>query len=274
MGAVVNGMAAHGGVIPYGATFLVFSDYMRPAIRLSALARHPAVWVFTHDSVALGEDGPTHQPVEQLTSLRLIPNLVVIRPADANETAQAWKTAIERRQGPTALILTRQTVPTLDRTILSPADGLAKGAYILADIGDGHPDIILMASGSEVALIVEAGLRIAAEGRNVRLVSFPSWELFASQSTEYRERVLPPGVTARLVVEAGAALGWERWVGSQGSILGLDHFGASAPGKVIMEALGFSADQVVEAAMEMIATEPCLASRALGNEDGGKENQN
>ncbi len=252
MGAVVNGMALHGGLIPYGATFLVFSDYMRPAIRLSALSHIPSIWVFTHDSVGLGEDGPTHQPVEQIAALRAIPNLVVIRPADANEVAAAWKVAIERRRGPTLLALTRQAVPTLDRSILSKADELQRGAYVLAEVGDGKPELILMASGSEVALIVEAGFRIAAEGVNVRLVSFPSWELFEAQEQAYQELVLPPEVTVRLAVEAGVTQGWERWVGDQGSVIGLNRYGASAPAKVIFQELGFSVDNVVARALELI----------------------
>jgi transketolase len=181
MGAIVNGMTLHGGVIPYGGTFLIFSDYMRPAIRIASLSHYPSIYVFTHDSIGLGEDGPTHQPVEHLAALRAIPNLVVIRPADANEVVEAWRQAISRRHGPTALILTRQGVPTLDRAIYAPADGLQRGAYVLADIGDGAPELILMASGSEVSLIVEAGTSLAVEGINVRLVSFPSWELFDAQ---------------------------------------------------------------------------------------------
>jgi transketolase len=254
MGAIVNGMAVHGGLIPFGATFLVFSDYMRPAIRLSALSHYPSIWVFTHDSIGLGEDGPTHQPVEQLAALRAIPNLVVIRPADANETAAAWKVAIERRKAPTLLALSRQNVPTLDRSILAPASGLEKGAYILADIGDATPDLILMASGSEVSLIVEAGMRLAAEGVNVRLVSFPSWELFAGQDADYRNLVLPSAVTARLAVEAGVTFGWERWVGDQGSVMGVNRFGASAPYEQIYQHLGLTVEQIIERAQALIRT--------------------
>ena len=252
MGAAVNGMALHGGLIPYGGTFLVFSDYMRPAVRLSALSHYPSIWVYTHDSVGLGEDGPTHQPVEHLAALRAIPNLVVIRPADANETVEAWRVVIQRRDGPTALALTRQAVPVLDRTILADAAGLRQGAYVLADAGDGEPEIILMASGSEVALIVDAGFRLAAEGVNVRMVSFPSWELFAAQDREYRERVLPPDVVIRLAVEAGVAQGWERWVGARGAIISLERFGASAPYKTIFQQLGFTVENVVDRALALL----------------------
>jgi len=245
MGGIVNGMALHGGVIPYGATFLVFSDYMRGAIRLSALSNIPSIWVFTHDSIGVGEDGPTHQPVEHLAALRAIPNLTVIRPCDANETIAAWKWAIGHRSGPTALILTRQAVPILDRSIYTLASELVRGAYVLADIGDKEPELILMASGSEVSLIVEAGLRLAAEGVNVRLVSFPSWELFSAQPQEYRDAVLLPQVTARLAVEAGIAQGWERWVGSHGDIISIEHFGVSAPAKVIFAQVGFMVENVI-----------------------------
>ncbi len=251
MGAIVNGMSAHGGILPFGATFLVFSDYLRPALRLSALSHHHTIWVFTHDSIGVGEDGPTHQPVEQIASLRLIPGFTVIRPADANETVEAWKVAINRRSGPVALILTRQAVPTLDRTILSSAEGLARGAYILADIGDREPDLILMASGSEVALIVEAGFRIASEGRNVRIVSFPSEELFMEQDKEYQEQVLPKSVKARLAVEAGVRVGWERWVGSEGAILGIDQFGLSGPGNELMEHFGFTVDNIINKGLSL-----------------------
>lgn len=245
MGAILNGLALHGGLIPYGATFLVFADYLRPALRLAALSHYPSIWVFTHDSIGVGEDGPTHQPVEHLAALRAIPGLVVIRPADANETAAAWKVAVERRNGPTALILTRQNVPTLDRSLYAPADGLARGAYVLADLGEEEPDLILMASGSEVALIVEAGLRLAAEARNVRLVSFPSWELFAAQDESYRELVLPRRIKKRLAVEAGVSLGWERWVGAEGAVLGVDRFGASAPFERIYREFGLTVENIL-----------------------------
>jgi len=246
MGALVNGMALHGGVIPYGGTFLIFSDYMRPAIRLSALSEYPSIWVFTHDSIGLGEDGPTHQPVEQLAALRAIPNLVVIRPADANEVIEAWKIAIQRRNGPTALALTRQNVPTLDRKIFSPSEGLQYGAYVLADLGEENPELILMASGSEVSLIVEAGSLLAAEGINVRLVSFPSWELFKAQKKAYQDEVLPVNVRARLAIEAGVPQGWDRWVGDQGKVISIDHFGASAPYKTLYKNFGLTVENVVE----------------------------
>ena len=246
MGAVVNGMAVHGGVIPYGGTFLVFSDYMRPAIRLSALSGYPSIWVFTHDSIGLGEDGPTHQPIEQLTALRTIPKLVVIRPADANEVSEAWRLAISRRDGPTALALTRQNIPTLDREVFSSASGLQHGAYVLADLGEGLPEIILMASGSEVSLIIEAGKRLAAEGVNVRLISFPSWELFAAQDQEYKDSVLMPNVHARLSIEAGISQGWDRWVGDRGTIISIERYGASAPYETVYEKFGLSVENVID----------------------------
>ena len=252
MGAIVNGMAVHGGVVPFGATFLAFADYMREPIRLSALSHYPSIWVFTHDSIGVGEDGPTHQPVEHLATLRAIPGLTVIRPADANETAVAWRVAVSRRGGPTLLALTRQNVPTLDRNLFAPADGLERGAYVLADLGDGDLEIILMASGSEVNLIVEAGLRLAAEAVTVRLVSFPSWELFASQDQEYRESVFPATVRARLAVEAGVSMGWERWVGEKGAILGINRFGASAPSEVVFRELGLTIGNITEQALQLV----------------------
>ncbi len=251
MGAAVNGMAAHGGVIPFSGTFLMFSDYMRPAIRLSALSRHRSIWVFTHDSIGVGEDGPTHQPVEHLASLRAIPDLVVIRPADANEVVEAWKIAIERSQGPTLMALTRQNVPVLNRNTYSSASGLKKGAYVLADLG-GEPEIILMASGSEVSLIVEAGERLQSDGVGVRLVSFPSWELFEYQSQEYRDSVIIPNVKARLAVEAGVSQGWHKWVGNYGDVLAIDKFGRSAPSEVVFEAYGFTVENVIEKARNLL----------------------
>lgn len=252
MGAVVNGMAVHGGVIPYGGTFLVFSDYMRPAIRIAALSDYPSIWVFTHDSIGLGEDGPTHQPVEQLAALRAIPNLVVIRPADANEVTEAWKSAISRRDGPSLLILSRQSVPTFDRKIYASADGLHRGAYVMADIGSTEPDLILMATGSEVGLIVEAGLKLTEDGISVRIVSFPSWEMFASQEKEYRDSVLLPEIGARLSVEAGVSQGWERWVGDKGASISIDRFGSSAPYLEIYANYGLSIDNIVAKAKELI----------------------
>lgn len=252
MGAIINGMGVHGGVIPYGGTFLVFSDYMRPAIRLSALSQYPSIWLYTHDSIGLGEDGPTHQPIEHLAALRAIPHLVTIRPADANEVREAWKIAIERRHGPTVLVFSRQNTPTMDRSDYAPAEGLRRGAYVLADLGDREPELILMASGTEVSLIVEAGARMAAEGVNLRLVSFPSWELFEAQDQSYRDEILLPSVKARLAVEAGVAQGWERWVGDAGATLTLDRFGASAPYKKIFQELGFTADHIVELAQRLM----------------------
>ncbi len=252
MGAVVNGMALHGGLIPYGATFLVFSDYMRGALRVGALSHIPSIWVFTHDSIGVGEDGPTHQPVEHLAALRAIPHMMVIRPCDANETVEAWKVAVARRDGPTVLALTRQPLPTLDRNIYAPASDLQRGAYILADIGDKEPELILMASGSEVSLIVEAGTRLAAEGINVRMVSVPSWELFAAQDKDYRDAVLPPQVRTRLAVEAGVTQGWDRFTGPDGAVLGLDRFGASAPVKIVFEKFGFTIENVITKARELL----------------------
>jgi transketolase len=225
---------------------------MRPAIRLSALSHYPSIWVFTHDSIGLGEDGPTHQPIEHLAALRAIPNLVVLRPSDANEVTEAWKAAIERRNGPTVLSLTRQNVPTIDRQIYAPASGLKCGAYVLADLGDREPELILMASGSEVSLIVEAGARLAMEGVNLRLVSFPSWELFAQQDKKYQESVLLPNVHRRLAVEAGISLGWERWVGDAGSVIALSRYGASAPYETILEELGFTVENVIAQAQAMM----------------------
>jgi transketolase len=252
MGSAVNGLAYHGGFIPFGATFLVFSDYMRPAVRLAALSHIGSVWVFTHDSVGLGEDGPTHQPVEHLASLRAIPNLLTIRPGDANEVREAWRMAVERRKRPTALIFTRQNVPTLDRSVFAPAEGLRKGAYVLADLGEGKPRLILMASGSEVGLIVKAGQRLAESGVPVRLISFPSWELFTEQDAAYQNEVLSPDVPLRIAVEAGVSQGWHRWVGSQGRVLALDRFGASAPGTEAFERLGFTVENVERFARDIL----------------------
>jgi transketolase len=252
MGAIVNGMAAHGGFIPYGSTFLIFSDYMRPAIRLAALQKLHALHVFTHDSIALGEDGPTHQPIEQLVSLRAIPGLTVIRPADANETAVAWRVALEMRDRPVLLVLTRQDLPTLDRSKHASADGLAKGAYVIGDAEDQRPELILIASGSEVALITAAADTLGQAGVKVRCVSMPSWDLFDAQPQAYRDEVLPPSVTKRLAVEAGATLGWERYVGQAGAVVGIDHFGASAPAKVLLKEFGFSADNVVAQANKLL----------------------
>ena len=251
MGAIVNGMAVHGGLIVYGGTFLVFSDYMRGAVRLSALSEYPSIWVFTHDSIGVGEDGPTHQPVEHINSLRIIPDLVTIRPADANETAQAWRYAV-KHHGPVALALSRQKLPTIDREVYASAEELSKGAYVLADMGEDDPDLILMASGSEVDLILRAGANLAAEGVNLRLVSFPSWELFIQQDQEYRDKVLPPAIKSRLAVEAGSPFGWERWVGDHGRIIGINRFGASAPGDRVMAEYGFSVANVIEESLSLM----------------------
>ena len=251
MAAIVNGMAAHGGVIPFCGTFLMFSDYMRPAIRLSALSGHGSIWVFTHDSIGVGEDGPTHQPVEHLSALRAIPQLIVIRPGDANEVVEAWKIAIAQRNRPTLMALTRQKIPILDRERYSPAEGLARGAYVLADIG-GEPEILLMASGSELSLVIQAGERLADEGRAVRIVSFPSWELFINQSKEYRDSVIPPNLTARLAVEAGVSQGWHRWVGDRGTVVSVERFGTSAPSKVVFKEYGFSVDNVLSRARQLL----------------------
>jgi transketolase len=252
MGGIVNGLAAHGGFIPYGSTFLIFSDYMRPAIRLAALQKLHAMHVFTHDSIALGEDGPTHQPIEQLVSLRAIPGLTVIRPADANETAVAWKVAITSQERPVLLVLTRQDVPTLDRSKHPAATGLVNGGYIISGADDNAPDIILMASGSEVSLITAAADTLGQEGVKVRCVSMPSWDLFDAQPPAYRDTVLPPSVTKRLAVEAGSTLGWERYVGQAGDVIGIDHFGASAPAKVLLKEFGFGADNVVARARKLL----------------------
>jgi len=248
MGAIVNGLAAHGGVLPYGSTFLIFSDYMRPPIRLAALMGLHVIHVFTHDSIALGEDGPTHQPVEQLAALRAIPNLTVIRPGDANETAVAWRVAVETRDRPVLLVLSRQDVPTLDRSRYASADGLLRGAYVLRDAGDGKPDLILIASGAEVGLIVAAAERLSSEGVAVRCVSMPSWELFDALTQADREAVLPPTVHARLAVEAGATQGWHRYVGDAGGVLSVERFGASAPGDVVLREYGFNVEEVCKRA--------------------------
>jgi len=251
MGSIVNGMAVS-GLIPYGATFFVFSDYMRPAIRLAALSHFHSIFVFTHDSVFLGEDGPTHEPVEQLASIRAIPNVCMIRPADANETAVAWRLAIEHRGGPVLLVLTRQNLPIFDRTRCASADGVDRGAYVLSDSQGRPPEIILIASGSEVALAFESQQKLAAEGIAARVVSMPSWDLFEKQPQAYRDEVLPPAVTARLAIEAGSPFGWERYVGPKGAVIGLSRFGASAPYKVIAEHLGFTPANVVAQADRLL----------------------
>ena len=257
MGSTLTGMSLNGGLIPFGGTFLTFSDYMRPAIRLAALSEVQVIYVFTHDSIGLGEDGPTHQPIEHLAALRAIPHLFVIRPADSPEVSEAWRIAILRRNGPTALALTRQKVGVIDRNKFAKADGLRRGAYILAEAqaADGSvttPKLILIATGSEVSLVMEARDKLQGEGVPTRVVSFPCWELFNEQSQEYRDEVLPPAVTARLAVEAGVRQGWDQYVGSSGDVVCLDRFGASAPGDVAMRELGFNVDNVLKHARALL----------------------
>ena len=251
MGSIVNGIALHGGMLkPYGSTFLIFSDYMRPAVRLSALSQIPVVWAWTHDSVGLGEDGPTHQPVEHYAALRAIPNFWFMRPADARETVGAWKVALEREDGPVGLALSRQKLPTLERTSV---DGVARGAYVIweSEQANGTPDLILLASGSEVHVALEAAERLAADGVHGWVVSMPCWELFEAQPDEYRDEVLPPAVKARLSIEAGVELGWSRWVGTDGASISIERFGASAPGPTVLEHLGITADAVVAKALAL-----------------------
>jgi len=252
MGAIASGMALHGGLIPYTATFLVFSDYMRPPIRLAAMSGLHVIYVFTHDSVGVGEDGPTHQPIEQLMNLRAIPNLTVIRPSDATETAEAWRAALLNDKGPTALILTRQNLPVLARTGLGAADGLHRGGYVLWESAKGSPEVIIIGTGSEVHAALEAGRKLGAEGIKARVVSIPSWELLDKQAKEYRESVLPPGVRARVAVEAGVKLGWEHYAGLDGAVIGLERFGASAPGGLVFQKLGFTAENVVAKAKALM----------------------
>lgn len=252
MGAVMNGMSVHGGFIPYGATFLIFSDYMRPSVRLAAVMHRHVVYVYTHDSIGLGEDGPTHQPIEQLSTLRAIPGFTLIRPADASETAEAWRAALKLK-GPVALVLTRQKLGYIDRTKYAPAAGVARGAYVLSDPPDGDPQVVLMSSGSEVALVIEAQQKLAADGIRARVVSMPSHELFDQQDAAYRESVLPRGVK-RISIEAGHPMSWHRWVGSDGVALGIDRFGASAPYKEIYEHLGITVAKLVETAKELIGS--------------------
>jgi transketolase len=252
MGASLNGMAAHGGILPFGSTFLIFSDYLRPSMRLAALMELGVIYVFTHDSIGVGEDGPTHQPIEQLAALRAIPRLVVIRPGDANETAVAWRVAIESRDRPVALALSRQNVPTLDRRQFAAADGLRRGAYVLADAPGGSPEIILIGTGSELSLAVGAREKLLERNIKARVVSMPSWELFDAQPQDYREAVLPPSVRLRLAVEAALPMGWHRYVGDRGDVIGVERFGASAPGNIVMEKFGFTVDHVVERALALL----------------------
>ena len=251
MGSIVNGMALHGGTIPYTATFLIFSDYMRPPIRLAALMEQRVVYIFTHDSIGLGEDGPTHQPVEQLLSLRAIPNVVVLRPADATETVEAWKAALTRRDGPTILVLGRQNLPVLDRRAYAPAEGLQRGGYVVWE-ASGEPDVILIGTGSEVHIALDAGELLQKKGVSSRVVSLPSWEMFDAQTAEYRESVLPANVKARVAMEAATTLGWERYVGAEGIALGIDHFGASAPAAELYERFGLTAQRMAEEAETLV----------------------
>jgi transketolase len=252
MAGIATGMALHGGVLPFAATFFTFSDYMRPSIRLAALSKAHVIYVWTHDSIGLGEDGPTHQPVEQLASLRALPDLALLRPADANETVEAWKIAVAHTSGPVGLVLTRQRLPILDRSTLAPASGVQKGAYVLSDCAAGSPTVILIATGSEVSVALEAHNQLTREGIASRVVSMPSWDLFQSQPQSYRDTVLPPGVKARVSIEAGSTLGWERYVGLDGIIIGLNRFGGSAPGEIVMRELGFTSEHVVKAAKSLI----------------------
>ena len=251
MGGIASGMALHGGIIPYTATFLIFYDYMRPPVRLAAMMGQRVIYIFSHDSVGLGEDGPTHQPIEQLTGLRSVPNLTVIRPADATETVEAWKIALRRRQGPTALILTRQKLPVLDRTVLAPASEVQRGGYTLWQ-ATASPEVILIGTGSEVHIALEAGKLLQEKGVAARVVSLPSWELFDAQPAEYRNSVLLPSLQARVSMEAGITLGWEKYLGSEGIAIGLDHFGASAPYKTIYEHFGLTAEHMADEAVQLL----------------------
>jgi transketolase len=253
MGSALTGISLNGGLIPFGGTFLTFSDYMRPAIRLAALSEVQVIYVFTHDSVGLGEDGPTHQPIEHLAALRAIPHLFVIRPADPAETSEAWRMAILRRHAPTALALTRQKVAIIDRQKFAPASGLRQGGYVLADADGGEPQLIMISTGSEVSLALEAREKLQSEGVPTRVVSLPCFELFEEQSKEYREAVLPSAVTARLSIEAGVSQGWERYVGTAGATISLERFGASAPGDVALRELGFNLENVTKQARALLS---------------------
>ena len=256
MGAIVNGLAAHGGTLPFGATFLTFSDYLRPTLRLAALSELQVIHFFTHDSIGLGEDGPTHQPVEHLASLRAIPRLVVLRPGDANEAGAALRVALSLKGRPVALVLSRQAVPTLDRSGYAGAEGVARGGYVLAEAEGGVPEIILIATGSELHLAVQARLELAKDGVRARVVSLPSWELFDEQPKDYRDAVLPPAVTARLSIEAGSPQGWHRYVGDRGGILAVEDFGASAPGELVLKEYGFTVERVRELALGLLGRAP------------------
>jgi transketolase len=253
MAGIANGMAYHGGARPFVATFFCFSDYMRPSVRLAAIAELPVVFVWTHDSIGLGEDGPTHQPVEHLMSLRAMPGFTIIRPADPNEASEAWRVAMERREGPVGLVLSRQKLPVFDPARYAPPSRLARGAYVLAEASAGEPRLLLLATGSEVTLALEAREKLEAEGIPTRVVSMPSWELFEEQGSAYRDQVLPPSVSARLSIEAGSTLGWKRYVGDRGDSVGLDRFGASAPGEVVLSRLGFNVENVVAKAKALLS---------------------
>jgi transketolase len=252
MAGIVNGIAIYGGIIPYCGTFLIFSDYMRPSIRLAALMKLRPIYVFTHDSIGLGEDGPTHQPIEQLAALRAIPGMTVIRPADANETTEAWKCALKHKGGPVALILTRQKIPVLDRQRFASAENLSKGAYILTE-SDKEPEVILMASGSEVALAIEVFNNLNKDGISARVISFPSWELFDSQTEEYKKSVLPSSVKARISIEAGIKQGWEKYLGEHGEAISIEKFGASAPYEVLFKEFGFTVEAVIKKVKTLLA---------------------
>jgi transketolase len=251
MGSILNGLS-HCRLRPYGASFLIFSDYMRPPTRLAALMELPVIYVFTHDSIGVGEDGPTHQPIEQLAALRAIPGLLTLRPADANEVVEAWRLIAELRDEPAALLLTRQNVPTLDRERFAPASGLRRGAYVLADAEGGAPDVLLLATGSEVQWCVDAIEPLAKEGIRARVVSMPCWELFERQDQAYRDQVLPPSIAARVAVEQAVTLGWDRYVGPAGRVIGMRSFGASAPAEDLLQEFGFTADNVVETARRVV----------------------
>jgi transketolase len=251
MGAIVNGMTVS-NLRAYGSTFFIFSDYMKPAIRLSAIMEVPAIWIYTHDSIGVGEDGPTHQPIEQLATLRAVPGLMVLRPADANEVLESWKIIMKLKKEPVALVLTRQALPTLDRTKYASAAGVARGGYILADAAGGKPQVILMATGSEVSLCVDAYEKLKAEGIRARVVSLPSWDLFDHQDQAYRDQVLPPDIPARVAVEQAAVLGWAQYVGLKGRVIGMRSFGASAPLKDLQKHFGFTTDAVIKAAKDLI----------------------
>jgi transketolase len=252
MGAIVNGMTLC-NLRAYGSTFFIFTDYMKPPMRLSALMEIPAIWIFTHDSIGLGEDGPTHQPIEQLATLRAVPHMTMLRPGDANEVVEAYKIIMKLQRKPAVLVLTRQGLPTLDRTKYSPAAGVARGAYVLADAEGGKPQVILIGGGSELSLCVDAYEKLKQEGIRARVVSMPSWDLFEQQDQNYRNQVLPPDITARLAVETASTFGWEKYVGTKGRVIGMRSFGASAPLKDVLKKFGFTVDNVVHAARDLVA---------------------